>query len=154
MMQLMTKTENDEKKLRTMATAPLDNMRLKGALSGCVAVSMFLGLALSCGVGTAHAYTANEEQFLNQLTLEQVPGPNDPKLNDGYNACNHLRAGAQPWSELRVMSQYTGLSEEQAARVLTAATAWLCPDQNGKSNHSFWIGGPPPAWGPGVGPPG
>jgi hypothetical protein len=148
-MQSKTNTESDEKKPRPMVTAPLDDMRLKGALPGCVAALMFLGLVLWGGVGTAHAYTANEEQFLNQLSLEQVPGPNDPKVNDGYNACNHLRAGAQPWSELRVMSHYTGLSEEQAARVLTAATAWLCPDQNGKSNQAFWIGGPPPPGSPG-----
>lgn len=147
MMQLITNTAND-KKPRPTVTAPRDNVGLKGGLSGCVAV-LFLSLALPCGVGTAHAYTASEEQFLNQLSLEQVPGPNDLMLDNGYTACNHLRTGALPRPELRVMSQGTGWSQENAARVLVAATAWLCPDQNGKSNESFWIGGPPPPGSPG-----
>ena len=151
---MQMKIEAENKESRPVAPAFLDIARLKAALPGLVAALVFLGVALSDGIGTAHAYTASEEQFLNQLSLEQVPGPNDLMLDNGYTACNHLRAGALPRPELRVMSQGTGWSEENAARVLVAATAWLCPDQNGKSNNSFWIGGPPPAWGPGVGPPG
>jgi len=110
---------------------------LKGALLGLMVALMQFGAALSGGVGTAHAYTENEQQYLNQLSLEQVPGANDIKLSNSYTACNHLRNGAQPWPEVSAMSQSSGWSQSNSARVLVAAIWWLCRDQNWKSQAAF-----------------
>jgi hypothetical protein len=65
------------------------------------------------GTGTAHAYTDNERNYLFQLgpDMLQVPGSDGDKLQNGY------------WSA-----------------TTCGATAWLCPDQNGKSDQAFWIG--------------
>jgi hypothetical protein len=111
--------------------------RLKQSLLGVMLALVPLAAALSGGVGTAHAYNGNEQQYLSQLSLEGVPGGNDIKLDNGYTACNHLRNGAQPWPELSVMSQNSGWSQEDSARVLVAATWWLCRDQNWKSHKAF-----------------
>jgi len=42
-------------------------------LHSLAATPAMLG-AMLFGIGTAHAYTANEEEYLNQLSQEQVPG--------------------------------------------------------------------------------
>lgn len=110
---------------------------LRGAPLGLMVALVPLGAALSGGVGTAHAYTDNEQHYLMQLSVEQVSGANDIKLDNGYTACNHLRNGAQPWPELSAMSQSSGWSQEDSARVLVAATWWLCRDQNWKSDKAF-----------------
>ena len=95
---------------------------LRGLLVGlAVTLAMLGALLLGGGTGTAHAYTDSEQQYLMQLSLEQVPVANDIKLNNGYPACNHLRNGAQPWPELYAMSQSSGWSQEDSARVLVAA---------------------------------
>lgn len=108
-----------------------------GILLGLMVALVQVGAALSGGVGTAHAYTENEQQYLNQLSLEQVGGAGAVKLSNGYTACNDLRNGAQPWPELSAMSQSSGWTKEDSARVLVAATWWLCRDQNWKSDKAF-----------------
>jgi Protein of unknown function (DUF732) len=113
------------------------NKGLKRSLLGVMVALALLGAVFSGGAGTAHAYNANEQQYLSQLSLEAVPGGNDVKLGNGYTACNHLRNGAQPWPELSAMSQSSGWSQEDSARVLVAATWWLCRDQNRKSHKAF-----------------
>jgi hypothetical protein len=116
----------------------MDSSTLKnsGPLIGLTA-TLALSVAAFSGTGTAHAYTDSEAHYLIQLNEEQVPGESDIKLNDGYAACNHLRNGAQPWPELNAMSQSSGWTQEDAARVLVAATWWLCRDQNWKSDKAF-----------------
>lgn len=110
---------------------------LKAALVGVMVTAVPLGAGLFGGVGTAHAYTGNEQGYLSQLSLERVPGADDIKVDNGYTVCNHLRNGAQPWPELSVMSRTSGWSQEDSARVLVAATWWLCRDQNWKSHKAF-----------------
>jgi hypothetical protein len=120
----------------TRSRRPL-NKRLKQPLLGVMLASVPLAAALSGGAGTAHAYNGNEQQYLSQLSVEEVPGANDIKLDNGYTACAHLRNGAQPWPELTAMSTTSGWSQEDSARVLVAATWWLCRDQNWKSDKAF-----------------
>jgi hypothetical protein len=121
---------------------------LRGLLLGLMAALALLGAALS-GTGTAHAYTDNERNYLLQLgpDMLQVPGSDQTKLNLGNEVCVALRAGDRPRADISVLQQRTGLSLYAATNVVMEATAWLCPDQNGKSDQDFWIGSPPPPGG-------
>jgi hypothetical protein len=108
--------------------------------------------ALVLGTGTAHAYTQNEVQYLVQLNELQVPGSDQTKLDWGNDVCAALRQGDRPRADIYVLQQRTGLSLYAATNVVMEATAWLCPDQNPKSDQDFWIGSPPPpgGWFPGT----
>jgi Protein of unknown function (DUF732) len=114
----------------------LVGLALKGLLLGLMAVLAFLGAALS-GIGTAHAYTDSEQQYLMQLNELQAPGSDQTKLANGYAICDELRGGAQPWPEVYSVSRRSGMSVYYSTNELLEATAWLCPDQNWKSDKAF-----------------
>jgi hypothetical protein len=116
----------------------LVGLALKGLLLGLMAVLALLGAALS-GSGTAHAYTDNERNYLFQLgpDMLQVPGSDQTKLATGYAICDELRGGAQPWPEVYSVSRRSGMSVYYSTNELLEATAWLCPDQNWKSDKAF-----------------
>jgi hypothetical protein len=51
--------------------------------------------------------------------------------------CDGLRGGAQPWPEVYSVSRRSGMSVYYSTNELLEATAWLCPDQNWKSDKAF-----------------
>ena len=54
--------------------------------------------------------------------------------------CDYLRGGGQPLTAVNALQQHAGLSQYYSTNMVMEATAWLCRDQNGKSDQAFWIG--------------
>jgi hypothetical protein len=46
---------------------------------------------------------------------------------------------SQPLTAVNALQQRAGLSQYYSTNMVMEATAWLCPDQNGKSDQAFWI---------------
>src|SRR6185312_12353236 len=121
---------------------PLDGTG--GLLFGLAVTLPMLGAFLfGGGTGTAHAYTDSEQNYLFQLGPEMLnlPGPNDIKLKAGYAVCDYLRGGGQPMGAVNLLKPSVG--QYFALNLEMEATAWLCPDQNSKTDQTFGIGSPP-----------